>query len=543
VRQLYEPPPEVFMQSLAFPEQTASANIVVNFNGSGWTSEAEDAFRFATDIWQSLISSPVTIVVDAKFEPLDPGVLGSAGPTVIASNFNNAPQSNTWYPIATANKLAGSDQYHQGGDIRATFSSTYSDWHFGTGSSTPGDKISFVSVVLHELGHGLGFLGSMRVDDGQGERECSGPPGGGCYGYEGYPMIYDLFTENGAETPLLDFPNNSSSLALELTSNNIFFDSNGGNFANGGSRVPLYAPSPWNGGSSYSHLAESYNSTSHSLMTFSISRGETIHNPGAVTLCMFQEMGWTVSESCGGTTISGLAADNDGPTILGAATQLTASISSGSNVNYVWDFGDNTGTNGAEVTASNSVNQATATTNVLVEEAIAGLSAANDGPALLGTVTQLSATISGGSNVTYNWDFGDNTNGIGAIVSHQYAAPGSYFAEVTASNAVSQSMVTTTVVVEEAISGLVASNNGPTLLGSTTQLTATITSGSNVTYQWDFNDGTTGSGEEAFHTYGSPGTYTAQVTATNSFSQEIATTNVVVKEVAGRVFLPLLVKP
>ncbi len=641
VRQRYEPPPEVFVQRLAFPEQSATANIVVNFNGSGWTTEAEDAFRFAADIWQSLISSPVTIVVDAQFSPLDPGVLGSAGPTVIASNFTNAPQSNTWYPIATANKLAGSDLYTQGGDIQATFSSSYPDWHFGTGSSTPGDKISFVSVVLHELGHGLGFLGSMRVDDGQGDRECSGPPGRGCYGYDGYPMIYDLFTENGAGTPLLDFPNNSTALVSELTSNNIYFDSSGGNFANGGSRVPLYAPSPWNGGSSYSHLAESYNSTSHSLMTFSISRGETIHNPGAVTLCMFQEMGWTVSESCGSPAISGLTADNDSPTTLGAATQLTASIASGSDVNYVWDFGDNTGANGAnvshqytapglytaEVTASNSVNQETATTDVLVEEAITGLSAGNDGPTLLGTATQLTATISGGSNVTYNWDFGDNSNGTGAIVSHQYAAPGSYIAEVTASNAVSQSTATTTVqideiinpiggltaandgptifgtptqltatitsgtnvtynwdfgdssygtgafishqyanpgsytaevtaantinqesatttvVVEEAISGLVASNNGPTILGSTTQLTAIISSGTNVTYQWDFNDGTSGSGEIAFHKYTSPGNYTAEVTAANSVSQETAITNVIIYDIASRVFIPLLVKP
>lgn len=641
VRQRYEPPPEVFLQSLAFPEQTAAANIVINFNGSGWTTEAEDAFRFAADIWETLISSPVTIVVDAQFGPLATGVLGGAGPTVIASNFTNAPQSNTWYPIATANKLAGSDQYPQGGDIQATFSSAYSDWYFGTGSSTPADKISFVSVVLHELGHGLGFLGSMRVDDGQGERECSGPPGRGCYAYDGYPMIYDLFTENGAGTALLDFPNNSIVLASELTSNNIFFDSPGGNFANSGNRVPLYAPLPWNGGSSYSHLAESFNSTSHSLMTYSISRGETIHNPGSVTLCIFEEMGWTVSESCGSTAISGLTPDNDGPTIFGEITQFTASITSGSNVSYEWDFGDGTGASGvnashqytapgsytAEVTASNSVNQATATTSVLVEEAISGLTAENDGPTALGTATQLTATISGGSNATFNWDFGDSTNGSGAIVSHQYtapgfytaqvtatnavsqstttttvqideiitpiggltadndgptilgtvtqlsvtiisgnnvtyewdfgdgtnanganvshqyASPGTYMAEVTASNSINQATVTTTVLVEAAISGLVASNDGPTVLGSTTQLTANVFSGSNVIYEWDFNDGTNGSGQVAFHKYANPGTYTAEVTATNLVSQETASTNVIVQEISSRVFLPLLVKP
>jgi hypothetical protein len=465
VRQRYEPPPAVFLQSLANPEQTSTASIVVNFNGSGWTSDARDAFRFAADIWQTLITSPINIVVDAEFGPLGPGVLGGAGPTRIRRNFTNAPQTSTWYPVATANKLANTDLEPGLADIQATFSSTYPDWDFGTGSSTPVDKISFASVVLHELGHGLGFLGSMEVDDGSGSNECNGTADWGCYGYLGSPMIYDLFTENGAGTALLSYTNNSADLGDQLTSNDIFFDSPGGNFANGGNRIPLYAPSTWSQGSSYSHLAESFNPTGHSLMTFSISRGETIHNPGSVTLCMFKEMGWTVAESCGVTPISGLTAANDGPTVLGNPTELTATITDGNNVTYEWDFGDGDsdtgavvshqyaapGTYTAEVTATNSVNQETATTIVHVDEAISGLTAANDGPTVLGNPTELTATITGGSNVTYEWDFGDSTSGSGPVVSHQYTAPGTYPAEVTATNSLGQETATTIITIDEPI--------------------------------------------------------------------------------------------
>lgn len=464
VRQRYEPPPAVFLQSLANPEQTSTASIVVNFNGSGWTSEAQAAFRFAADIWQTQISSPVDIVVDAQFGPLDPGVLGGARPTWFFRDFVNAPQSNTWYPVATANKLANSDLDPEA-DIQATFSSTYPDWDFGTGSSTPVDKISFASVVLHELAHGLGFTGSMRVDDGSGQNECTGVAGLGCYSYSGFPVIYDLFTENGAGTALLSYTNNSANLGDQLTSNNLYFDSPGGNFANGGNRIPIYAPSTWSQGSSYSHLAESFNSTGHSLMTFSISMGETIHNPGSVTLCMFKEMGWTVTESCGGTAISGLTADNDGPTTLGSATQLTATITNGSDVTYEWDFGDGnngsgstvshqyaaSGTYTAEVTATNSVNQETATTIVHVDEAISGLTAANDGPTVLGNPTELTATITDGSNVTYEWDFGDGNSGSGAAISHQYATPGTYTAEVTATNSLGQETATTIIIIDEPV--------------------------------------------------------------------------------------------
>jgi PKD repeat protein len=501
----------------------------------------------------------VTIVVDADFGPMGANILGGAGPVSFRRNFTNAPQTNTWYPIATANKLAGYDLEPGTADIEATFSSSYSNWDFGTDNTTDPLKISFASVVLHELGHGLGFLGSMRIDDGSGITECRGTSGEGCFGYSGSPMIYDRFTENGAGTALISYTNNSTNLAAQLTSNDLFFDSPGGNFANGDSRVPIYAPATWNPGSSYSHLAESFNPTSHALMTYSISWGETIHHPGSVTLCMFMEMGWTVSETCSSspdTAISGLSAENDGPTIFGSATQLGADVTSGSNVTYDWDFGDGTSGSGqsvshqyaapgpytAEVTATNSVNQGTATTSVLVQVAIGGLIASNDGPTPLGTSTQLSASVSSGSEVSYIWDFGDSTGGSGASASHTYSVPGVYVAEVIASNLVSQSTVTTEIQVQEEITGLSATDDGPTLLGMPTQFSASIASGSSVSYAWDFGDGEVGSGADVSRVYGSPGNYTVELTASNLVSQEKISMQVIVVEEYSWIYLPLQVK-
>lgn len=378
VRERYIPPPVEFLADAGY---TATANIVVNFNGGGWTTEAEDAFEFAAGIWETLISSPITIVVDARFQILGEDILGGAGPAVMVRDFPGAPQAGTWYPIATANKLAGSDLDPGNVDIQALFSSNFPDWYFGTDSSTPAGQVNFASVVLHELGHGLGFLGSMEAGG------ACGNPAWGCYGrgYDDLPMIYDLFVENGAGIPLLTFDNYSSTLAIQLTSGDLYFNSPGGNIANGGSRVPIYAPSTWQQGSSYSHLDLSFDSTDNALMTFSISPGETIHHPGSVTLCMFAEMGWTVAENCSApmeTPISGLRADNDGPTLLGMPTQFTAILSSGTNVSYTWDFGDgqsgsgetithtyeNPGTYSVELTASNAVSQEKDTTVVFVAQ-------------------------------------------------------------------------------------------------------------------------------------------------------------------------------
>jgi PKD repeat protein len=556
VRQRYVPPPVIF---LASPEQVVTANIQVNYLGSGWTTEAQAAFEFAAGIWEASISSPITIVVDAQFGPLGENILGGAGPVALYRDFDNAPQSSTWYPVATANQLANTDLDPGNADIEATFSSNFPDWDFGTGSSTPAGKISFVSVVLHELGHGLGFLGSMRVDDGQGLSECTGPSGTYCYDYEGYPLIYDRFTENGAGILLRSFPNNSTALGEQLTSGELYFDSPGGNFANGGSRVPLYAPSTWAQGSSYSHLAESFNTSEHALMTYSIAYGETIHNPGAVTLCMFAEMGWTVSETCSEATdilINGLSAGNDGPTLLGTATQLSASILSGSNVSYTWDFGDGSSGSGAsvshqyaapgsytaEVTATNPVSQETATTLVRVEEGISGLSATNDGPTLLGRPTGFGAAMLGGSSVTYTWDFGDGSSSSGPSPSHTYAAPGEFLVQVTGSNVVSEMTAATQVQVEEGISGLTATNDGPALLGKITKFSASISTGSQVTYSWDFGDGQVASGVEAEHNFTNPGRYIVEVRASNQVSQETTTTTVDVVKEFQWIYLPLQVR-
>lgn len=87
--------------------------------------------------------------------------------------------------------------------------------------------------------------------------------------------------------------------------------------------------------------------------------------------------------------------------------------------------------------------------------------------------------------------------------------------------------------------GLSASNSSPTALGSETAFTATVTSGSNITYAWDFGDGHLGAGITATHTYAAFGDYTATVTATNSISTGVAHTPVMVM---GQVYLPYVAR-
>jgi uncharacterized repeat protein (TIGR01451 family) len=238
--------------------------------------------------------------------------------------------------------------------------------------------------------------------------------------------------------------------------------------------------------------------------------------------------------------IAGLSATNDSPTLLGDATALTATIGAGTNVTYTWDLGDGQTASGATathtyaavgiytatVTATNSRNTLVSATVVEIHDVpLAGLSATNDSPTLLGDATTLTATLTAGTNVTYTWDLGDGQVASGATATHTYAAVGIYTATVTATNSRNTLVSATVVEIHDVpLAGLSATNDSPTLLGDATALTATLTAGTNVTYTWDLGDGQTASGATATHTYAAVGIYTATVTATNSRNTLVSAT-------------------
>ncbi len=288
----YVPPPREFLRNAPH-----TASITVNYIGT-WDSQAQAAFQYAVDIWETQLTSSIPITVDAEWTALPSGVLGSAGATSLYRNFSGAPMSDTWYPVALAEKLANSDLNGGVAEIHAQFNSAFSSWYFGTDGNTPSDKYDFASVVLHELGHGLGFFGSMIVDDGDSSNgdECTGTANVGCWGNgSGFPFVYDQFTENGSGAALLSFPQNSLELGAQLTSNDVFFDGPNTNAANSSQPAELYAPPSWQYGSSYSHLGEIFNGTENALMTYSLSPGEANHDPGPVMRGMFADMGWTIN--------------------------------------------------------------------------------------------------------------------------------------------------------------------------------------------------------------------------------------------------------
>lgn len=319
------PPPSTTVK--AFGPTAATATFVPTY--TGFRPEGEAAFQRALDIWSGLISSPVPIKISANFRPMLAGNLAQAS-TERFRDFVGAPVPNTFYPVSLANTIAGRELDPDGLGIVAQFNSDMlSSWYFGLDGRPPPGTYDFVSVALHEIGHGLGFDGLMRMSGGTASWGIDEPR---------RPGIFDRFTTDANRVSLLDptlYPNFSSALASALTSENVYFDSPLTNLPDGTGRPKLYAPSQWIGGSSYGHLDESTYAPGNpnSLMTPVLSRDETIHSPGAITLCIFEAIGWSTAQSCpagvssSATVVSSTSAEpGDGITV--SATGVAAANSS-----------------------------------------------------------------------------------------------------------------------------------------------------------------------------------------------------------------------
>lgn len=307
-------PPQVIA-----PGKTAAPSLTINVSYTGFPSEAREAFEYAVSLWEQYLSSPVTVQVDATFEPLEEDVLGSAGPRLTA-NFGPTAAGDTWYPTAIADAVSGRNVDSGNADIVASFNSEFERWYFGLDGRPPSGQYDFVTVVLHELGHGLGFTGSFDVEDDDDEvDECATDDvGAGCWGIRSttgrqrYPMIYDRFVEDIQEVSLLNtsiYPNPSQQLGAVLQSGQVFFDGASVRMVHGDVPVDLYAPETFERGSSFSHLDERQfpPGDPNSLMTPFLAAAEAIHNPGPVACAVLQDLGWPMGDGCLSLFFDGIA--------------------------------------------------------------------------------------------------------------------------------------------------------------------------------------------------------------------------------------------
>ncbi len=160
-----------------FNDPTATAPVGGN-SGTTLGQQRLNVFQQAASIWGGILPSTVQIRIDATFDPLTctsgGAVLGCCGAASIWRDFTGAPHAGTWYPKALANKLAGTDLDPDNADIVACFNSSLDEsgcldshpWYYGF-DHDPKAKIDLLAVVLHEMGHGLGFTTFVNGTTGE----------------------------------------------------------------------------------------------------------------------------------------------------------------------------------------------------------------------------------------------------------------------------------------------------------------------------------------------------------------------------------------
>jgi hypothetical protein len=193
-----------------------------------------NVFQQAANIWGSILTSSVTIVIQAQFNALScnatSAVLGQAGPRFVETDDPSFEFQHYWYHEALACKEAGVDlippgtiiggQPDNGSDISATFNSnlgqtgclTGSGWYYGY-DHNEGGLIDLLAVLLHEFAHGLGF---STTTSGSSGAYLNGPPA--------YPAVFDKFLFD--ETQGLHWDQNTAAqrAASAINTNNLTWD-------------------------------------------------------------------------------------------------------------------------------------------------------------------------------------------------------------------------------------------------------------------------------------------------------------------------------
>ena len=258
----------------------------------------------------------------------------------------------------------------------------------------------------------------------------------------------------------------------------------------------------------------------------------------------------TVTDGVGKTAIwtSGTITVNALPSVTGSATptatdlghaiSFISSPSGGTGpYTYFWRFGDSStstlqnpshaysvaGTHNVDVTLTDAVGKQ-ATWAVVITVNVLPSVTGTATPMTIDETQSVSFTCTprnGTSPYTYLWDFGDGSpTSTAQNPSHVYATNGSYIANVTITDAFGESASWSVMITVNPLSSVTGTATPTTIdVNQSVSFTSTPHYGTPpYSYFWVFGDGGTSTEQNPNHVYTIPGTYTANVTVTDSVS-------------------------
>jgi hypothetical protein len=259
--------------------------------GSGFNDAREGearrrALEAALAAWSKVIQGTVTIKVSASMEEIDDGdddedttVLAVAGPVEFWLRDGHAVPSSLEWQLKKRRSADGEDA-----DIEVLVNSE-ADWDYAVNGVAARGKASFVYTLIHEIGHGLGFVDSYDIEIGDYANEV--------------PFVYDTFLNRSSNARHRLTDRTGDQAIEDMQSGDLFFD--GPNAVEASRRsirplpmIKLYAPNPYEQGSSISHVdQETYSDFRTGLMT-PIDFGSGTDKIDTLTLAIMKDLGYTL---------------------------------------------------------------------------------------------------------------------------------------------------------------------------------------------------------------------------------------------------------
>jgi len=278
-------------------ETSRSSTARFELTGIDVPVEAEAALDEAMRRWSRLVSTEVPIRVRVAF--VEGGPAGFAVPNVV-KDFEGAPLPDTWYPSALADAITGRDLQPDQPDFELFFRLDR-QWKFAVEGDPAAGEADFLTVAMHEIGHGLGMASWLFTAKGEGYygREVPFlslfPHTIQLPDLEARPMVFVRRIADAAGRMLTDttrYPNPSVELGDLLEGDRIYFVGPAATKANGGRPPRLYGASP-----SHLHPDDYFWTGPDYLMTPTSGNGVSTPDPGPVVLGILEDIGWRVSRN------------------------------------------------------------------------------------------------------------------------------------------------------------------------------------------------------------------------------------------------------
>ncbi len=267
-----------------FQEPVGTPRITYTFNygnGSQFWSSAARAELAATAIYLSSYFEPqhdvnITYQVTGQYQLMG-GTLASAGSDLISND-------DGFYPTVVQNKIL------TGVDSNGAAADGTIDWNFGYGwgyNAVSSSQYDFQSTAMHELLHTYGFI---SVVDSAGNNTIPNW------------TTFDSFIVNKNGTSVFNGDTFNTTYNPNLTGGDTGLYFGGANaVAAYGGPVPLYTPSPWESGSSMSHLDDdTFTGSMEKLMNAASDTGLGVRTLSAAEIGIMKDLGYTmVSQSAG----------------------------------------------------------------------------------------------------------------------------------------------------------------------------------------------------------------------------------------------------